>query len=285
MTNDHSVRSPSADGGGALQRTLSETSNTVRAGMREALDNSQSLLAAIHLTGADEWCWQQDGIAGLIVEQIAENRAALQLPAAEIQSSGGSALSWPTNCVCCHGPLDGNHQCPICDTQLHPSEANSPAAPVKHDRNYGSCAVCGLYKEASQCRAMTPEVCALYPHLNPKIAIWECSARKQSLPDPSDCSWPTCGCDPHADRVISALEEQGFGAPAPVDAGVREALENKIDDILSIMLGRVMHCGELPHVARKDAATAVRAALSSQPVVGVDQKETPLTMPESKQNI
>lgn len=45
------------------------------------------------------------------------------------------------------------------------------------------------------------------------VGTWECSARKQSLPEPTDCGWPTCGCDPHADKVIAALEEQGHAAP------------------------------------------------------------------------
>ena len=36
-----------------------------------------------------------------------------------------------------------------------------------------------------------------------------CAARKQSLPEPADCDWPVCGCDPYADKVIAALEESG----------------------------------------------------------------------------
>lgn len=56
-----------------------------------------------------------------------------------------------------------------------------------------------------------------------------CGARKAGLSDPpQDCGWPTCGCDPHADKVIEALEEMGaFKTPgntpltgrAPVVAG------------------------------------------------------------------
>ena len=45
------------------------------------------------------------------------------------------------------------------------------------------------------------------------VETWKCAARKQSLPEPADCGWPTCGCDPHADKVIAALEEQGRAAP------------------------------------------------------------------------
>jgi len=42
---------------------------------------------------------------------------------------------------------------------------------------------------------------------------WECMARKQALPEPADCNWPDCGCDPHATNVIESLLEQGWTAP------------------------------------------------------------------------
>jgi hypothetical protein len=38
---------------------------------------------------------------------------------------------------------------------------------------------------------------------------FECEARKSTLPEPQDCDWPFCGCDPYADKVISSLEESG----------------------------------------------------------------------------
>jgi len=42
---------------------------------------------------------------------------------------------------------------------------------------------------------------------------FEC-ARMRSI-EPMDCEWPTCGCDPHADKVIAALEESGaFASPS-----------------------------------------------------------------------
>lgn len=43
-----------------------------------------------------------------------------------------------------------------------------------------------------------------------------CAARRQSTAggnDPADCDWPFCGCDPHADKVIAAIEESGRFAP------------------------------------------------------------------------
>jgi hypothetical protein len=42
---------------------------------------------------------------------------------------------------------------------------------------------------------------------------WECAGRKQSLPEPGECNWPDCGCDPHATKVIEALIEQGWEGP------------------------------------------------------------------------
>lgn len=53
---------------------------------------------------------------------------------------------------------------------------------------------------------------------------WVCGARRQRTVagnDPTDCNWPTCGCDPYADKVISALEEAGV---LPSAANEREAM-------------------------------------------------------------
>ena len=36
-----------------------------------------------------------------------------------------------------------------------------------------------------------------------------CKARQGLSDPPADCDWPTCGCDPYADKVIAALEESG----------------------------------------------------------------------------
>lgn len=43
--------------------------------------------------------------------------------------------------------------------------------------------------------------------------LWKCMGRKQSLPEPGECNWPDCGCDPHATKVIESLLEQGWKAP------------------------------------------------------------------------
>lgn len=47
------------------------------------------------------------------------------------------------------------------------------------------------------------------PKVIPPIAF-KCAARRQSLPEPADCNWPMCGCDPYADKVMEALDEHGI---------------------------------------------------------------------------
>lgn len=43
-------------------------------------------------------------------------------------------------------------------------------------------------------------------------ATWRCAALTQpnGPGDPPECDWPTCGCDPAANKVIEALEEAGI---------------------------------------------------------------------------
>ena len=101
-----------------------------------------------------------------------------------------------------------------------------------------------------------------------------------------------------ADREF-ALKD--FGA-APVDAGVREALIDALAGLKYIepaipVLRTMFMTADLALGARKaeemDASNkeaikkleAVLAALSSQPVVRVDQKEIQTTMPKPQQNI
>ena len=45
----------------------------------------------------------------------------------------------------------------------------------------------------------------------PAQGTWKCKARAANMGanDPQDCDWPVCGCDPHADKVIEALQESG----------------------------------------------------------------------------
>lgn len=54
----------------------------------------------------------------------------------------------------------------------------------------------------------------------------ECAARKQGTAGgnyPADCDWPHCGCDEHADKVLAALQEEGWASPTEV-AELRFAL-------------------------------------------------------------
>lgn len=38
---------------------------------------------------------------------------------------------------------------------------------------------------------------------------WKCKAQP-TADTPQDCDWPWCGCDPHADKVIAAIQENDF---------------------------------------------------------------------------
>ena len=46
----------------------------------------------------------------------------------------------------------------------------------------------------------------------PSALSANCAARNggTGANDPQDCDWPVCGCDPHADKVIAALQESGL---------------------------------------------------------------------------
>jgi hypothetical protein len=49
--------------------------------------------------------------------------------------------------------------------------------------------------------------------LSPSDNIWKCKARAGAFDPPVDCDWPTCGCDPLAEKVIDALRESGWTNP------------------------------------------------------------------------
>lgn len=62
--------------------------------------------------------------------------------------------------------------------------------------------------------------------------VWMCAARNADVGanDPQDCDWPFCGCDEHADKVIAALQECGWGkvaGGAPPD--LASALERELN--------------------------------------------------------
>ena len=39
---------------------------------------------------------------------------------------------------------------------------------------------------------------------------FECKARTRQTDPMQDCNWPCCGCDPKANEVLAALEEDGL---------------------------------------------------------------------------
>lgn len=42
---------------------------------------------------------------------------------------------------------------------------------------------------------------------------YQCAARKAGTAggnSPQDCNWPFCGCDPHAEKVLEAIQESGY---------------------------------------------------------------------------
>lgn len=45
-----------------------------------------------------------------------------------------------------------------------------------------------------------------------ETVAWKCGADRSGSGgnDPQDCGWPTCGCDPYANRVIEVLQESGW---------------------------------------------------------------------------
>ena len=62
-----------------------------------------------------------------------------------------------------------------------------------------------------------------------------CRARL-SYGDPTDCDWPACGCDPHAARVVEALQESEWRSPKQCDELVQEVVEDATDGLRSALL-------------------------------------------------
>lgn len=60
---------------------------------------------------------------------------------------------------------------------------------------------------------------------------WSCAARKQGTAggnDAADCDWPTCGCDPSANKVVEALHESGWRSPDEVEAYAKRTREQAL---------------------------------------------------------
>lgn len=60
--------------------------------------------------------------------------------------------------------------------------------------------------------------------------VFKCKARNNALPEPQDCDWPGCGCDPYADKVIAALDEAGALRTPPLDGGAEIYAQLKISN-------------------------------------------------------
>lgn len=75
---------------------------------------------------------------------------------------------------------------------------------------------------------------------------WKCKA--PGYFGDQDCDWPNCGCDPHAERVISGLREHGFMDPDTVkefEAETRdEARRKAIDQCAAIADERAAICAD-----------------------------------------
>lgn len=99
-------------------------------------------------------------------------------------------------------------------------------------------------------------------------AAWKCAAKGDvGANDPQDCDWPMCGCDPHADKVIAALQECGHlvsapPAQAPDKACEREGVsEEHCADLVSLR----NHLESEGHVHDADAISAVLKILALKP--------------------
>ncbi len=93
---------------------------------------------------------------------------------------------------------------------------------------------------------------------------WQCGARKQGSAggnDPADCDWPFCGCDPYADKVLSAAEESGQEFRRPLTReGIVEAMRD--DPYWNDVLGTTDQDARFAHYA--DAILARFSATPNQ---------------------
>lgn len=63
--------------------------------------------------------------------------------------------------------------------------------------------------DALQWAAATNEAERVWRSMWLAATEWQCAARPWEKRDPpQECNWPCCSCDPHAAKVIEALQEQ-----------------------------------------------------------------------------
>jgi len=122
---------------------------------------------------------------------------------------------------------------------------------------------------------------------------WECMGRKQSLPEPGECNWPYCGCDPHATKVIASLCEQGWRSPyetaQPETVGredCKSAIKIRLKEMRadrsvheSYRLGRIEGLQiALEAIAALSPVRADRAGLIDRLEFGSDDHETSMAL-------
>jgi len=105
-------------------------------------------------------------------------------------------------------PTDG--ELTLEEAEAHP-EYRTPAEIVKYDRLWRGWRERALRAE----KRVAPEP-------------FTCKAQRTADP-PQDCDWPTCGCDPYADKVIESLQESGKLALAPLAAERFEDITLNLD--------------------------------------------------------
>lgn len=82
--------------------------------------------------------------------------------------------------------------------------------------------------------------------LRSKSGVKECATKRQGTAignDTADCGWPFCGCDPHADKVIAAIEESGFKiVPSEPTEAMTNAAMHDFDTPFCDDLERIYRC-------------------------------------------
>lgn len=124
------------------------------------------------------------------------------------------APSWSQNCVCCHGPLDGNHQCPICDTQPS-TESPAPQAESQVDLLYRP----KKHDDWGMIRTKDGELFAV---VRRPIDNEEADRHRSAKTDPFE---------PLARRLMSTYAAP---APQPPVEGLREAALACADDLIAV---------------------------------------------------
>lgn len=86
----------------------------------------------------------------------------------------------------------------------------------------------------SHCHAYEVAARKLREAMQDDLERWRCGARRGHIgPEVQDCDWPTCGCDPYANKVIDVLEESAPLVATTELKGAAGAAKKAIDKWLS----------------------------------------------------